>query len=164
MLLIWIKKNIFFSFLSFFQSVGSPIQSPITFYQTYVFSTWNFGFTKYNGNVIAHLHFKLCANSDNRINKIVRDKIWWWTKTILIWLPHLMIYRHGPLLKILSKIYLIILVKRSGWAKYDLTIRLERTICGCGPRLIIVSNSYCVLSASILVWPNTITIRRTIEP
>ena len=142
MLLIWIKKILFFSFLSLFSvcrvsnSVSNHVFPDIRFL--------NMKFWLYQIQWKCDRSSPLqavCANSDNRINKIVRDKIWWWRKTILIWLPLLMIYRHGPLLKIVSKIYLIILVKRSGWTKYDLTIRLERTICGCGPRLIIVSNN-----------------------
>ena len=70
-------------------------------------------------------------------------------------MAHLAICRHGPLLKIVSKTYYIILVKTSAFTKYDLAL----IISVCGPRLIIVSNSYYVLSASKLVGPNTITIR-----
>ena len=66
-------------------------------------------------------------------------------------IAYLAICRHGPLLKIVSKIYYHILVKNSGWTKYDLTTAGELTICLYGPRLIIVSNSYYVLSASKLV-------------
>ena len=48
---------------------------------------------------------------------------------------HLTICRHGPLLKIVSKIYLIVLVKKRGWTKFGLAMTGELTICGCGPRL-----------------------------
>ena len=74
-------------------------------------------------------------------------------------MAHLTICRYGPLLEIIFKIYYIILVKKSGWTKHDLTKTGELTIRGCGPRLIIVANSYYVLSASKLIGPNTITIR-----
>ena len=68
-------------------------------------------------------------------------------------ITHLTICRHGPLLKIVSKIYYSILVIKRCWTKYDLTTTRELTICVCGPRLIIVSNSCYVLSASkLLNW------------
>ena len=53
-------------------------------------------------------------------------------------IANLTICSYGPLLKIVSKTYYIILIKKSGWTKYDLTTTGELTICGCGPRLIIV--------------------------
>ena len=77
-------------------------------------------------------------------------------------IAHLTICRDGTLLNIVSKINYIILVKKIGWTKYDLTMTGELNICGCGPRPIIVLNSYYVLLASKLVGQNTITIRRTI--
>ena len=70
-------------------------------------------------------------------------------------IAHLTICRHGPLLKIASKIYNIILVKKSGWTKYDLTVTGELTICWCGPRQIIVSNSFFVSSENYFFGPNT---------
>ena len=73
-------------------------------------------------------------------------------------IAHLTICRHGPLLKIVSKIYYLILVKKSCWKNYHLTMTGEVTICGCGPHLIAELNSYYVLSVSELVGPTTITI------
>ena len=55
-------------------------------------------------------------------------------------IAHLKICSYGPLLKIVSKIYYIIPVKKSGWTKYDLTTTGEFTIFGCVLRLMIVSN------------------------
>ena len=74
---------------------------------------------------------------------------------------HLTNCRYVLLLKIISKINYIILVKKI-WTNYDLTMTGKLTICGCGPRLIIVSNSCYVLLARKLVGPNTITIWQTV--
>ena len=52
-------------------------------------------------------------------------------------IAHLTNCRYGQLQQILSEIYYIILVKKM-WNKYDLTMTGELTICGCGPRLIII--------------------------
>ena len=113
-----------------------------------------FGCSKCNGNVM-----------DNRIKFLLRFigiKYNVGLKTIPIWLPILTLCRYGPIVKIASKIYYIILVKKMGWTKYDLTLTVELTICGCGPRLMILSNCYFVLLGRKLVGPNTFTIRRTI--
>ena len=48
------------------------IDSALVYYSNHVlpairFLNMKFGWIKYKGNVMAHLPFKLCANSDNRI-------------------------------------------------------------------------------------------------
>ena len=70
-------------------------------------------------------------------------------------IAHLTNSRYGPLLKIVSKIYYLILVKKRGWPKYNLIMMGELTICRYGPLLKIVQKIYY----GILVQkngPNTI--------
>ena len=43
---------------------------------------------------------------------------------------YLTICMYGALLKFVSKLYCTILVKKSGWTKYDLTTTGELSICG----------------------------------
>ena len=46
-------------------------------------------------------------------------------------IAHLTIFRYWSLLKIVSKIYYFIHVKKRGWTKYDLTMKGEFNLGAC---------------------------------
>ena len=70
------------------------------------FLNMKFGWTKYNGNVMAHLPFKLCVPIWIIVQNFyydLQDKILYWTKNDSNMIAHSTNCRYGPHMKIVSK-------------------------------------------------------------